>query len=106
MSVSSRVWEHIRSGQPPDGQTVDSVTFAERGLLGEQGRQGLRSRMAAAVLGAGPLVRRWSLAGSRYLSHLPGLWWDGGVPEAVVSRCLPMVLVGLSHRVSHGGSQP
>ena len=55
MTVSSRVWDHIRSGQPPDGQTVDSLTFAERGLLGEHGRLGLRSRMAAAVLGAGPL---------------------------------------------------
>ncbi|MGV1010474.1 MAG: TadA family conjugal transfer-associated ATPase [Dermatophilaceae bacterium] len=55
MSVTARVWEHIRSGQPPDGQTVESLAFAERGLLGEQGRQGLRSRMASALLGAGPL---------------------------------------------------
>ncbi len=55
MSVTSRVWEHIRSGQPPDPTTVSSVAFAERAVLGEHGRQELTARMASAVLGAGPL---------------------------------------------------
>lgn len=55
MSVSSRVWDHIRSGRPPDRPTVEQVAHAERAVLGEQGRQGLTDRMASAVLGAGPL---------------------------------------------------
>lgn len=55
MSVSTRVWDHIRSGRPPDRRTLEQVAHAERAVLGEAGRRGLTDRMSSAVLGAGPL---------------------------------------------------
>ncbi len=55
MSITGRVWEQILSGQPPDAGTVEQLAYAERVVLGEQGRRELASRMASVLLGAGPL---------------------------------------------------
>lgn len=55
MTVDPLVWGQIRSGRPPDRETVERLTHAERVVLGDDGRRSLTTQMTSAVLGAGQL---------------------------------------------------
>ncbi|SDP67672.1 pilus assembly protein CpaF [Pedococcus dokdonensis] len=54
-SVEEQVAERIRRGEPPDPEAVREVADADAARLGATGVESARSRLAARVLGLGPL---------------------------------------------------
>ncbi len=53
--VRQQVWRQIRAGRPPDRGLVVDVVAGERAVLGAMGSARVADRLAAEVLGAGPL---------------------------------------------------
>ncbi|BDZ56570.1 hypothetical protein GCM10025872_02270 [Barrientosiimonas endolithica] len=52
--VGDSMWRHIRAGRQPSAAAVDDLAADDATLLGDRGRE-LQSRLAADLLGAGPL---------------------------------------------------
>lgn len=61
--VGDSMWRHIRAGRQPSAATVDDLAADDATLLGDRGLE-LQSRLAADLLGAGPLEE---------LLHRPGV---------------------------------
>ncbi len=54
-ALDGHVWERIRAGRAPDSAAVAEIGRAEAAVLGSEGAAAVRERLAASVLGAGPL---------------------------------------------------
>ncbi len=107
--TTAGVWEHIRGGRGPTPRRVSGVVRAQAPLLGDAGVDAEDARLAAEVLGVGPLAELVVAPDVTdvLVNGTEGVWADRGeglsrvdceVGDAPAVRRLAVRLAGLARR--------